>query len=172
MPQAPTICEVRDGQGLELAIIDQQRIVLADLLGTLAPDEWNTPSLCEHWTVREVAAHLSMAATARTNEVLRYVIRARGNFDRMIHDSAVNRAAQRSNAQIATDLRGILSSRKLAPGTFRRDPLVDIPVHGQDIARPLGRTVKPPTEASRVAASGPGSGQSPSSPPGASKGSA
>ena len=81
-------------------VIDHQRTVLADLLDDLAPQEWNTPSLCAGWTVRDVAAHLSMAATARTSEVAGYVVRARGNFDRMIHDSAVDRARQRSTAQV------------------------------------------------------------------------
>lgn len=134
------------------SVIDDQRTVLADLLDELAPHEWDTPSLCEGWTVRDVAAHLSVAALAGTTEVLGYLVRARGNFDRMIHDSAVDRAQHRSTAQIVADLRGIVGSRKLAPGTFWRDPLLDILVHGQDIACPLGRAVHPPTEAARVAA--------------------
>jgi len=134
------------------AVIDRQRAVLADLLGNLAPHEWSEPSLCEGWTVRDVAAHLSMAATAPAKEVFGYVVRARGNFDRMIHDSAVERAQERSPAQIVADLRGIVGSRKLAPGTFWRDPLLDVLVHGQDIARPLGRTVPSPVDACRVAA--------------------
>ena len=133
-------------------MIDQQRVALADLLDTLTPEQWSTPSLCEGWTVRDVAAHLSMAATARAGEVLGYVVRARGNFDRMIHDSAGERARQRSTEQIVADLRGIVGSRKLAPGTFWRDPLLDIVVHGEDIARPLRLPVDPPRAASRAAA--------------------
>jgi uncharacterized protein (TIGR03083 family) len=133
-------------------VIDSQRTAIADLLDRLAPHEWDTPSLCEGWTVRDVAAHLSMAATAGTAEVLRYVVRARGNFDRMILESAVDRARERSTAQIVADLRGIVGSRKLAPGTFWRDPLIDVVVHGQDLARPLGRALDPPVEASRTAA--------------------
>ncbi len=79
-------------------------------------------------------------------------MRARGNFDRMIHDSAVDRARQRPTEQIVADLRSIVGSRKLAPGTFWRDLLLDILIHGQDIARPLGLTLHPPTDASRAAA--------------------
>ena len=94
--------------------IDGQRTALADLLETLGPDDWATPSLCDGWTVREVAAHLSMAATVRTAEVVRYVARARGSFDRMIHDSAVDRAHARSTEQIVADLRGVVGSRPLA----------------------------------------------------------
>lgn len=101
--------------------------------------------------MRDVAAHLSMAATSTMGEVLGYVVRARGNFDRMIHDSAVDRAA-RPTQQIIDDLRGVVGSRKLAPTTFWRDPLLDILVHGQDMAVPLGRTLPPRPEAARTAA--------------------
>jgi hypothetical protein len=83
--------------------------------------------------------------------VLREALQARGNFDRMIHDSAVRRAA-RSTDRIVADLRGIIGSRRLAPTTFWRDPLIDVLVHGQDMLRPLGRTLVPPPDAARVAA--------------------
>ncbi len=133
------------------SIIDQQRNMMADLLEALTPDQWSTRSLCEGWTVRDVAAHLSLAATARTGDVLVRVARAGGNFDRMILEASVDRARERSTAQIATDLRDIVGSRRLAPGTFWRDPLLDILVHGQDIARPLGLTVDAPADAALVA---------------------
>ena len=43
--------------------IDQQRTELADLMETFTDAEWETPSLCEGWRVREVAAHLTLAQT-------------------------------------------------------------------------------------------------------------
>ena len=133
-------------------IIDQQRKRVADLLDSLTPDDWSTPSLCEGWTVRDVAAHLSLAATARTGETLGYVVRARGNFDRMIDAATLDRARARSTAEIVADLRGIVGSRKLAPGTVWRDPLLDVLVDGQDDARPLDVRVDSPAEAAQVAA--------------------
>ncbi len=69
------------------------------------------------------------------------MVRARGNFDRVT-------ATQPSTAPV----RGIVGSRKLAPGTFWRDPLLDILVDGQDIARPLNLRVDSPAEGSHVAA--------------------
>jgi uncharacterized protein (TIGR03083 family) len=133
-------------------IIDQQRKALADLLDALTPEQWSAPSLCECWTVRDVAAHLSLAATTSTGQALAHIMRARGNVDRMIRDATLDRARARSTAQIVSDLRGIVGSRKLAAGTLWRDPLLDILVHGQDIARPLNLTVDSPAEASHVAA--------------------
>ena len=133
-------------------VVDDQRTMLADLLETLAPHEWDTPSLCAGWTVRDVAAHLTLAATARPSEMVRDAVRARGSFDRMIHESAVERARQRSPGQLVADLRGIVGSRRLAPATFWRDPLLDVLVHGQDIAVPLGRPRRVPPEAGAAAA--------------------
>lgn len=131
-------------------VVDERRVLVADLLETLTPEEWATPSLCRGWTVRDVAAHLSMAATSTLGEVAGHLARARGSFDRMIRDSAVERAA-RPTDRIVEDLRDIVGSRKLAPTTFWRDPLLDVLVHGEDIALPLGRTLPPHPEAARTA---------------------
>ena len=38
--------------------IDAQRRLVADLLASLSDDEWRQPSLCDGWTVKDVAAHL------------------------------------------------------------------------------------------------------------------
>ena len=38
--------------------VDTERTALADLLETLPDDAWRVPSLCDAWTVRDVAAHL------------------------------------------------------------------------------------------------------------------
>ena len=122
--------------------IDRLRRDAANLLEDLTPQEWRSPSLCEGWTVREVAAHLSVAALASNREVLLDTLRARGRFDTMVHDNAARRAAARSEEQIVADLRSTVGSRRLAPTTFWRDPLLDLVVHTQDIARPLGRTAE------------------------------
>jgi uncharacterized protein (TIGR03083 family) len=41
--------------------IDDERSRLADLMEGLSDAEWRTPSLCAGWTVRDVAAHLTLA---------------------------------------------------------------------------------------------------------------
>jgi uncharacterized protein (TIGR03083 family) len=35
-----------------------ERSDLADLLVTLEPTQWNAPSLCSEWQVRDVVAHM------------------------------------------------------------------------------------------------------------------
>lgn len=132
-------------------VIDRHRAMLADLLESLSPQQWETPSLCVGWRVRDVGAHLSLAATATTGEVLRAALAAWGNPDRMIRDVSIARG-QRPTPQIVSDLRGIIGSRRLAPTTVWRDPLLDVLVHAHDIARPLGLPIETPPEAARVAA--------------------
>jgi Mycothiol maleylpyruvate isomerase N-terminal domain len=41
-----------------LAAIADERRTLADMFDTFTDEQWATPSLCEGWTVRHVAAHL------------------------------------------------------------------------------------------------------------------
>jgi uncharacterized protein (TIGR03083 family) len=131
--------------------VDRHRVLVADLLAGLPDEGWTTPSLCAGWTVRDVGAHLSIAATTSMSEVLHWLVRSLGNFDRMIRESAIDRA-RRPTARIVDDLRAIVGSRRLAPGTFWRDPLLDVIVHAHDIARPLGIDVAADPEAARTAA--------------------
>ncbi|MQY11516.1 hypothetical protein SRB5_16350 [Streptomyces sp. RB5] len=131
--------------------IDRERIGLADLLEGLTDAEWQTPTQCGDWVVRDVAAHLTVAARYGRGDVLREMVRARGRWNRMIHDSAVREGA-RSPEEIVALLRSIVGSRRLAPLTTRREPLLDLLVHGQDIALALGRDRPMPPEAARDAA--------------------
>ncbi len=134
-------------------VIDEQRARVADVLTGLAPEDWATASWCSGWTVREVASHLSLAArTPGPVTMVRTLIEARGDFDRFIDLSTRRRAAGKSETEIIDDLRSIVGSRKLAPTTKWRDPLLDILVHTQDLARPLGLVLPAPTEAAAEAA--------------------
>jgi uncharacterized protein (TIGR03083 family) len=130
--------------------IDQQRAELADLMETFTDAEWETPSLCSGWRVREVGAHLTLAQTGLL-EAIGASIRARGSFNRMIHDTAV-RQAERPVAEYPALLRAMIGSRRKAPFVSDLEPLIDQLVHGQDMVVPLGRTREMPREAAAAAA--------------------
>ncbi|MFF7641443.1 maleylpyruvate isomerase family mycothiol-dependent enzyme [Streptomyces canus] len=132
-------------------IVDRERAGLADLLEGLSLQEWETRTRCGGWRVRDVAAHLTVAARFSHGRVVREMVRARGNWNRMIHDSAV-REAQVPVAEIVANLRSIIGSRRLAPTTTPHEPLLDLLVHGQDIALTLGRERPVPPVAARDAA--------------------
>lgn len=132
------------------AAIDRERLDLADLLDDLAPEEWERPSLCAGWRVRDEAAHLALAQTGAARAALD-LLRAGGRLQRMIHDTAVRHAAL-PPAQLTGRIRGMAGSRRTAPGVTPLEPLVDVLVHGQDIAVPLGRSRTMPVEAATTAA--------------------
>jgi uncharacterized protein (TIGR03083 family) len=119
--------------------IHQRRSELADLLETLTPAEWELPSLCAGWTVRDVAAHVISSASAGLGEMMTVMVRARFNFNRAMFDDAKRRSS-RPTDEIIADYRRLTGTRRRPPGTSRFDPFVDILVHTQDIVRPLGRT--------------------------------
>ena len=132
-------------------VIHQERAALADLLESLTPEEWEHPSLCEGWSVRDVAAHLISAPEITVRQMVVAVLRARGNLTRAAHDSA-QLLSRRPTDQIVGDFRRLAGSRRVAPGTTYRDALVDVLVHHQDVAIPLGRHHEMPREAARFCA--------------------
>ncbi|MEV6279054.1 maleylpyruvate isomerase family mycothiol-dependent enzyme [Nocardia sp. NPDC051832] len=126
--------------------IRNERLALADFLDGLSEAEWKQPSLCAGWTVHEVLAHLTLSNRDTLRTVLVDVIRAKGNWDRANADAAIRRAAQFSPAELLAQLRAGAGNHRRSPGAGVLDPLADILVHGQDIARPLGRTLRPAPE--------------------------
>ncbi|HUQ60194.1 maleylpyruvate isomerase family mycothiol-dependent enzyme [Lentzea sp.] len=131
--------------------IDSERAATADLLAGLTDAQWTHPSLCDGWTVREVAAHLSLAPRMRVRDALGAFVRARGSFNRMI-DQTARAEARRPTGELVAELRGIVGSRKLAPSQTLGNALMDVMVHSQDIALPLGIERHMPVDAAVVAA--------------------
>jgi uncharacterized protein (TIGR03083 family) len=134
------------------ATTHEQRASLCDLLETLTPGQWETLSLCEGWRVRDVAAHLTLAH-GTLGEVLPEFLRAGFSFNKTIDRTARKRAAALTEAEIIAWIRGFAGSRRHAVGTTHIEPMLDILVHGQDIARPLGIARPIPEAAAAVAAS-------------------
>ncbi|MEV4674239.1 maleylpyruvate isomerase family mycothiol-dependent enzyme [Actinomadura sp. NPDC049382] len=131
--------------------IEEQRSAVADALTDLRPDEWEQPSLCEGWRVRDVVAHVGLGAEITLDTALRELVRARGDFHGMIRETAIERAALPTEELIAIVRKGALLRRR-APGTTTKEPLLDILVHAQDIFAPLGREFAMPVEPALVAA--------------------
>jgi uncharacterized protein (TIGR03083 family) len=130
--------------------IDAERASLADLLDDLSPAEWAAPSLCDGWRVGDVAAHLTLAHMSPL-EAAFGAVRARGSFDRMIRDTAL-RAAGLPRAEYPRRLRAMVGSRRTAPFVTPMEPLIDVLVHGQDVALALGRDRPVPVAPAAAAA--------------------
>jgi uncharacterized protein (TIGR03083 family) len=120
--------------------VEAERRDLADLLDRLGPADWDVASLCPGWTVRDVVAHLTLTTRLSKPAAVLGVLRARGDVNRLIHDSACRRSAQFGPADLVAQLRATAASTRRPLGARPLDPLVDVLVHGQDIARPLNRS--------------------------------
>jgi len=75
--------------------IDGQRGRVADLLESLTDEQWQHPSLCEGWTVRDVGAHLTLQQMTLARAV-RLVLRNPSHaldVNRIIHESSRRQAA-------------------------------------------------------------------------------
>lgn len=129
--------------------VDEQRAGLADLLEGLTADQWMAPSLCDGWRVRDVAVHLTHSHMARGRAVLE-AVKSGFRFDPMIRRLAIE--DPRSQAEIVAAVRGMVGARRKVPGTSVQQPLIELLVHGQDIAVPLGIDLPMPSDAAVEAA--------------------
>ncbi|MEV1167975.1 maleylpyruvate isomerase family mycothiol-dependent enzyme [Nonomuraea sp. NPDC049784] len=133
------------------AALEIERRSLADLLGSLPVADWERPSLCEGWRVRDVAAHLALATRASVPRAMVEFVRAGGNFDRFIRDTAI-RHAWLPIGEIVGQIRESATSHRRAPTTKPLDPLFDVLVHAQDITVPLGLDRAMPLDVARACA--------------------
>ncbi|MBD0322561.1 MAG: maleylpyruvate isomerase family mycothiol-dependent enzyme, partial [Aldersonia sp.] len=128
----------------------QGRRDLVALLESLDAAEWDADSLCSGWRVRDVVAHLVLGTNVGPFAATREMVRYRGNFNRMVRETAIRRADPVET--LVEDLRAVIHSRRHPPGTVPFDPPTDVLVHTQDVAIPLGRTVAMPPTTARAAA--------------------
>lgn len=129
------------------AMIEAERLSLADLLDDLTPEQWEQQSLCSEWRVRDVAAHVAMTPQGlKLAPILAGVAKARGDLWAFGRDVA-RAHAERSVDVLVGELRRDAASRKMPAVTNAKNILLDAIVHGQDIAVPLGISREVPAEA-------------------------
>lgn len=124
--------------------IHAERTALANDLETLDSLQWHLPSLSDSWTVEEVLAHLTAAASIGRMRWLAGIVGAR--FNPAVHNQ--RRLVQhlgRSPEETLERFRRITTSTTAASG---HTPawLGEVVVHAQDIRRPLGIDIRPPIE--------------------------
>ncbi|MFC9897206.1 maleylpyruvate isomerase family mycothiol-dependent enzyme [Nocardia sp. NPDC127579] len=121
--------------------IHEERLALAEFLDGSTEAEWAHPTLCDGWTVHEVLAHVTLSNQDTLWALVTGIVRARGNWDRANADAAITHARRFTPAELLTQLRDRAGDHRRSPGAGVLDPLADVIVHGQDIARPLGRSL-------------------------------
>lgn len=115
-------------------MLADERRELIELLRGLTEQEWETPSLCAGWRVRDVVAHL-LTDTLGPMAYATAIAKNRGSVDR-VNGALAESFAALPTAQLVDkfDREGGRLS-KYSP----RLALSDLMVHQQDIRRPLGR---------------------------------
>ena len=112
---------------------------IADVLDTLDADQLAAPSLCDGWTVQDVAGHLTTGWQVGLGAFVWRVIKARGDFHAA--NLAIGRElGARPIGEITADLRENAAHRFTPPGSGVEAPLSDAWVHAHDMFAPLGIT--------------------------------
>ena len=124
------------------------RLRIADLLDSLSPAEWNAPSLCRGWRVRDVAGHLALVPAITTWDMIAVAPRARFNPN-CINTLLAIRQGSGDPDEIVAKIREHAGERRTAKPLDTRNSLFDAIVHSQDIALPLGRDFPVPAGYSR-----------------------
>jgi uncharacterized protein (TIGR03083 family) len=127
-----------------MAMAVAERTEIAEFVATLTPQEWDAPTLCAQWRVRDVVAHLFSFEELSTIGLL-------GRFAR-------GRTIAGTNAVGVADLAGCTPDELVALAVEHRRPrgltagfggriaLTDGTIHHQDIRRPLGRPREIPAD--------------------------
>jgi uncharacterized protein (TIGR03083 family) len=133
-------------------VVVEQRLALAELLAGLSEADWEQPSLCAGWRVRDVAAHVTLIPRPPSpGSLLVDFAKARGNYARF-NTVASRRRAARTPTEIVQDLRTSAESRSVPRPANPANVMWDILVHVQDIAIPLGIDFPTPPDAGASAA--------------------
>jgi uncharacterized protein (TIGR03083 family) len=122
---------------------------LAGLLTDATPAQWDTPSLCEGWRVREVIAHLTMATRYSEEEIMAGLRECGFDFTRLSNQIAARDAGLPAGELVAS-LRSEVMQRWAPPGGGYHGALNHVVIHGLDVTVPLGVPRRTPDDAIRV----------------------
>jgi uncharacterized protein (TIGR03083 family) len=113
-----------------------ERADLAAFLATLTPQQWDTPSLCSGWSVKDVVAHVISYEELGTMGLLKRFVK--GRIVRA-NEVGVDEFAALSPQELLEFLGNHLTPRGLTAGFGGMIALVDGLIHHQDIRRALGQ---------------------------------
>lgn len=133
--------------------IHAERAALAEALAGLAADDWDRPSLCTGWTVKDVAAHVISNPQMGWGFMPGLLARNLGRgYNAMIFREVKRWSGSRTPAVILAEFETYAASTRHVPVTTTVEPLVDVLVHTQDVLRALGMRHDMPPDAAAVAA--------------------
>ena len=114
-----------------------ERADLAAFLAMLPPQQWQAPTLCAGWRVRDVVAHVISYDDLGTRGLLALTVRGRFRLGQ-VNAAALARYDTHSPEQLLALLTERLQPRGVPAALGGRVGLVEGLIHHQDIRRPLG----------------------------------
>jgi uncharacterized protein (TIGR03083 family) len=143
-----TVTDVTDDASLQPAVAAEFRS-LADLLDAASAAQWDTASLCAGWRVREVVAHMTMAARYSEEQFMAELKRCGFDFTRLSNEIAA-RDASLPTDELIKNLRSEVMQRWAPPGGGYHGALNHVVIHGLDVTVPLGAARLAPDQTIRV----------------------
>lgn len=129
--------------------VAERRDLLA-FLRELEPADWERPTLCEHWSVREVVAHVYSYDERSLPGLAGLCVRGAMRPAR-INDVAMREHEESPPEELLALAERCLEPRGLPAALGAGVALTDGLIHHQDLRRPLGRPRAVPGERVRVA---------------------
>ncbi|EGD40272.1 hypothetical protein NBCG_05443 [Nocardioidaceae bacterium Broad-1] len=127
------------------ALATAERRDLADFLETLTPEQWDQPSLCSGWTVRDVVAHLISYEEVGLAGFIGRFARQGFSFGTM-NQRRLEEFGSRTPDELVAYVRAHAKPSGPTAVADARIGLTDGLIHHQDIRRALGRPRQVPTE--------------------------
>ena len=116
--------------------IHTERAALAADLESVKEPDWDTPSLCEGWTVRDVLAHMTGTAKISPGSFFGKII-ANGFSLKKLQEKDIVELRGSAPADTLANFKAEVNSSKHPPGPTDTW-LGEVIVHSEDIRRPLG----------------------------------
>ena len=130
-------------------VVAAEFVALADLLDSATDAQWDTPSLCAGWRVREVIAHMTMAARYPEDKFMAELRRCNFDFGRLSNEIA-SRDAALPAGELVANLRSDVMQHWTPPGGGYHGALNHVVIHGLDVTVPLGVPRRSPDSTIRV----------------------
>jgi uncharacterized protein (TIGR03083 family) len=127
---------------------------ISEYLHELSDEQWDTPSLCDGWRVRDVVSHMCVGYTTPMPSMLAKVAKRGFSVPRASREESIAFGTAHSPQEILALLDAIHTTnirKGIAKVIKPSEGLVDHVIHHQDIRRPLGRPRAVPEDRLRAA---------------------
>jgi uncharacterized protein (TIGR03083 family) len=141
MHQATSTLRRDRQEGFAMEIADAVRDEMLDLahrLADLNDEQWNSPSLCTEWRIRDVLAHVTAGAEGAfgVGAIFGGMLHHGFNYNRWV--AADGKARGQQDPEVMLNALRTAATTGNAHGGARS--LAHVLIHGQDMCRPLGIT--------------------------------